>query len=77
LSLPKAAARPKIIGGLWGFAEYLEAMSDPHHPRHAESVKWLGRRDPNEIGIAAMEAALGRFVKPATLPTRRAAKKMA
>ena len=40
-------------------------------------MKWLGRRDPNEIGIAAMEAALGRFVKPATLPTRRAAKRMA
>ena len=73
----KGRCPPEDIGGPWGYAEYLEAMSDPHHPRHAESMKWLGRRDPNEIGTAALEAALGRFVKPATLPTRRAAKRMA
>jgi hypothetical protein len=52
----------------WGYAQYLEAVSDPHQ-RHAEFVEWLGRRDPNGIDIAAMEAALSMFVnRPSNQP---------
>ncbi len=71
----KGRCPPEDCGGPWGYAEYLEAMSDPHHPRHTELVGWLGRRDPNEIDIPAMEAALSLFVKQPKQPTRRAAKK--
>ena len=73
----KGRCPPEDIGGPWGYAEYLEAISDPHHPRHAEFVGWLGRRDPNEIDIAAIEAALSLFVKQPRARTRRAAKKTA
>ena len=54
---------PEDVGGPWGYAEYLKAMSDPHHPRHAELIEWLGRRDPNQIDVPAMEAALAQFAK--------------
>lgn len=59
----KGRCPPEDVGGPWGYAEYLEAMSDPAHKRHAELLGWLGRRDPNEIDRAAMEAALSRFVR--------------
>ncbi len=73
----KGRCPPEDCGGPWGYADYLEAMSDPHHPRHAELVEWLGRRDPNEIATAAMEAALSLFVKQPKPPARRAVRKMA
>ncbi len=63
---------PEDVGGPWGYAKYLEAMSDPHHPRHAEFVQGLGCRDPNEIDRPAMELALTLFVKsPRRTPRRR------
>jgi hypothetical protein len=70
----KGRCPPEDCGGPWGYAEYLEAASDPHHPRHAELVEWLGRRDPNEIDIAAMEVALSLFVKQPKQPSRGKAK---
>ncbi|MGO9486869.1 MAG: plasmid pRiA4b ORF-3 family protein [Rhodomicrobium sp.] len=73
----KGRCPPEDIGGPWGYAECLEAISDPHHPRHTELVGWLGRRDPNEIDIAAIEVALSRFVKRLRARTRRTAKKTA
>jgi hypothetical protein len=54
---------PGDVGGPWGYAEYLAAMSDPDHARRAHWLGWLGRRDPNEIDRPAMEAALRHFVR--------------
>lgn len=68
---------PEDVGGPWGYAQYLEAMSDPHHRRHAELVEWLGHRDPNEIDRSAMEAALATFVKQPRRSVRRPAKSKA
>ena len=63
----KGRCPPEDVGGPWGYAEYLAAMSDPGHARHAQLMGWLGRRDPNEIDRAAMDTALSRFVRrPAT-----------
>ncbi len=53
----------------------VKAISDPHHLRYAELKGWLGRRDPNEIDVAALEAALSCFVKPVKKRTRPAAEK--
>lgn len=71
----KGCCPPEDIGGPWGYAEYLAAISDPHHPRHAEFMEWLGRRDPNEVDRMAIEAALSPFVKRAKAPARRSAAK--
>lgn len=38
---------PEDVGGPWGYAEFLEAMADPKHERHAEIREWLGEKfDP-------------------------------
>ena len=57
----KRRCPPEDIGGSWGYADYLEAISDKTHKRHAEFMGWLGRRDPNEINRPALELALARF----------------
>ena len=45
------------MGGPWGYAEYLEAIADPKHERHAEMLEWRGAGfDP----AAADETAIGK-----------------
>ena len=73
----KGRCPPEDVGGAWGYAEYLEAISDPLHPRHTELMGWLGRCDPNEVDRAAIEAALSQFVKRPKRPSRRSARKPA
>ena len=59
----KGRCPPEDIGGPWGYAEYLEAISDPVHPRHEDFMAWFGHRDPGAIDRAAVETALSRFVE--------------
>ena len=33
---------PEDCGGPWGYAEFLEAIKDPKHERHAELTEWIG-----------------------------------
>jgi hypothetical protein len=50
--LIEAAGRcpPEDVGGPWGYAEFVEAMNDPKHERHAEFTEWMGDNfDPNII----------------------------
>ena len=50
---------PEDIGGPWGYGEFLEAVADPKHARHAEWSEWISEPfDPNEINIQAHAAAL-------------------
>ena len=53
---------PEDIGGPWGYAEYLEAMADPNHERHAEMLEWRGPDfDPNAVDEAAIRKQLNRL----------------
>jgi hypothetical protein len=46
------ACPPEDIGGLWGYAEFLEAMADPKHERHRELSEWYGRPfDPTRVDL--------------------------
>jgi len=52
---------PEDIGGPWGYAEFLEAIGDPKHERHAEFKEWLSDDfDPNivDAGWLAAEVAV-------------------
>src|SRR5271166_2939652 len=41
---------PEDIGGPWGYAEFLEAIADPEHERHAEFKEWIADGfDPNLV----------------------------
>lgn len=51
------ACPPEDVGGPGGYAEYVEAMADPTHERHAEFVEWRGpvfdpeAFDPDEANV--------------------------
>lgn len=47
----KLACPPEDVGGVWGFYEFVEAVSDPKHDRHEELVEWYGPFDPNEFSL--------------------------
>ena len=58
----KGRCPPEDVGGPWGYAEYLEALADPDHERHAEMIEWRGPRfDPKTIDEAAIQRQLNRL----------------
>ena len=58
----KGRCPPEDVGGPWGYAEYLEAMADPKHERHAEMVEWRGPDfDPDAVDEAAIQKRLDRL----------------
>jgi hypothetical protein len=40
------ACPPEDVGGVWGYAEYLEALADPKHEQHEEMLPWRGTFGP-------------------------------
>jgi hypothetical protein len=53
------AAPPEDCGGMWGYAELLEAISDPTHPEHESLLEWLGEPfDPEAFDPAAVNRNL-------------------
>lgn len=38
------AAPPEDVGGVWGYAHFLEALSDRNHPDHDDIREWNGGR---------------------------------
>jgi hypothetical protein len=40
------ACPPEDVGGVYGFARYLEVIADPKHERHKELLAWSGPFDP-------------------------------
>lgn len=40
---------PEDVGGVWGYAEFLEAIGDPNHEEHDRMLEWSGEFDPEEF----------------------------
>jgi len=51
----KRAAPPDDCGGIWGYQELLEVLSDPAHPEHEERLEWLGLADASQFTPEAFE----------------------
>ena len=48
------ACPPEDVGGFPGYAEFLEAIKDPHHEEHERMIEWIGGRlDPEEFDLIA------------------------
>jgi hypothetical protein len=46
----KRACPPEDCGGVWGYQQFLAAISDPDHPEHEEMLEWVGGAfDPEEL----------------------------
>ncbi|MDA0282743.1 MAG: SEC-C metal-binding domain-containing protein [Planctomycetota bacterium] len=43
---------PEDCGGIWGYQELLEILSDPEHPEYEERNDWCGEIDPEEFNAA-------------------------
>ncbi|MBA2116727.1 plasmid pRiA4b ORF-3 family protein [Bremerella alba] len=43
------ACPPEDIGGVWGYADYLEALADSQHELHEEYMEWNGPFDPDKF----------------------------
>lgn len=55
---------PEDVGGIPGFEEFLSAMGDPTHERHAEVSRWYGRPfDSEEIDHAEIAVHLAKLVR--------------
>ncbi|HEY1603817.1 MAG TPA: LexA family transcriptional regulator, partial [Pirellulales bacterium] len=45
---------PEDVGGMWGYADFLDAIRDPSHENHKDMLTWVGRRfDPEKFSATA------------------------
>ena len=58
----KGACPPEDVGGVWGYAEFLEAINDPNHEEHDMYLEWVGGEfDPEAFDLEAVNKALRRI----------------
>ena len=53
------ACPPEDIGGVWGYADFLEAINDPDDPQHDEMIEWHDQFDPTEFNPKTVSANSG------------------
>jgi hypothetical protein len=54
------ACPPEDVGGVWGYAEFLEALADPNHEQHDEYLEWAGPFDPEAFDAGKATKAMRR-----------------
>jgi hypothetical protein len=60
----KRACPPEDCGGIWGYEELLEAISDPRHPEHESMLEWLGGEfDPEEFDLEDINEDLAKYCR--------------
>jgi hypothetical protein len=65
LTEAKGRCPPEDVGGPWGYADFLEAIADPKHERHAELTEWNGGPfDPDAVEVEEHAQALAALAKP-------------
>lgn len=53
------ACPPEDCGGVWGYADFVEAIQNPDHEEHEEMLGWVGGRfDPEEFNPAKATKAM-------------------
>lgn len=59
----KGACPPEDVGGVWGYADFLAAISDPEHEEHDSLLEWVGGEfDPDKFDLENTNAVL-RMIK--------------
>ena len=55
----KMACPPEDCGGIWGYADFVDAIGDPNHPEHKNIKEWYeGDFDPEAFDIDEINAML-------------------
>lgn len=61
-------APPEDVGGVWGYEEFVQAITHPRHREHKAMLEWQGGPyDPEGIDEAGIVAALGKLARRRTL----------
>ena len=69
---------PEDVGGLPGFENFLDVITDPTHPEHREVLRWYGRPySPEDMAEPAAKRRIGviarRRIAAKTVAARRKA----
>ncbi len=57
----KRACPPEDVGGIWGYENFLDAISDPKHEEHVSYLDWIGGEfDPEGCNLDKINQALRR-----------------
>ena len=60
----KRACPPEDCGGIWGYEELLETISNPKHPDHEDMLEWLGGEfDPEEFDLEEVNGDLAKYCR--------------
>ncbi|MDD2659812.1 MAG: plasmid pRiA4b ORF-3 family protein [Methylococcales bacterium] len=60
----KRACPPEDCGGIWGYEELLEIISDTEHPEHEGMLEWLGEDfDPDEFDLEEINEDLAEYCR--------------
>jgi Plasmid pRiA4b ORF-3-like protein len=60
----KRACPPEDCGGIWGYEELLETISNPKHPDHEDMLEWLGGEfDPEEFDLEEINGNLAKYCR--------------
>jgi pRiA4b ORF-3-like protein len=51
---------PEDVGGIGGYAIYLESMANPNHAEHEEMMIWRGPFDPEEFSVERVNQELAK-----------------
>ena len=61
----KRACPPEDVGGIWGYADMLEAIANPDNAEHDDMLEWLGEDfDPEAFDLTDVNESL-QAIKPA------------
>jgi Plasmid pRiA4b ORF-3-like protein len=67
---------PEGVGGPPGYAEFLDAIADPNHEQHAESLQWVGGHfDPKAVDLERLTRNLNTLAKRWSRPPTGSRKK--
>ncbi len=56
------ACPPEDCGGIWGYENFLKAISDPKHPEHDDMIEWVdGGFDPEAFDLDQVNRQLRRL----------------
>ena len=55
----RRACPPEDVGGIYGYAHFLEVLANPKHPEHQEMREWVGGSfDPESFGVHEANLAI-------------------
>lgn len=59
----KGKCPPEDCGGVWGYKEFKEIMSDKKHPEYKEYLEWCGLEEdeewnPNDFDLDERQSAI-------------------